>query len=48
MHASDDTFCVSVGIAIHKATGKKNNASQHDTVLTRIRYSKIYLCNENI
>lgn len=49
MHASDDTFCVSVGTAITKATGKKNNASQHDTVLTKDQIiQKINLCNENI
>ena len=49
MHAGDDTFCVSVGTAITKATGKKNNASQHDTVLTKDQIiQKINLCNENI
>ncbi len=49
MHAGDDTFCVSVGTAITKATGKKNNVSQHDTVLTKDQIiQKINLCNENI
>ena len=49
MHASNDTFCVSVGTAITKATGKKNNASQHDTILTKDQImQKIDHCNEKI
>ena len=34
MNSTTDTFCVSVGTAITSATGKKNNASQHDSILT--------------
>lgn len=34
MNSSSETFCVSVGTAITSATGKKNNASQHDSVLS--------------
>jgi superfamily I DNA and/or RNA helicase/predicted RNA-binding protein with RPS1 domain len=49
MHANDDTFCVSVGTAITKATGKKNNASQHDSILTKDQIiEKIDFCNEEI
>lgn len=33
MQSTEDTFCVSVGSAITHATGKKNNASQHDSIL---------------
>lgn len=33
MQTKEDTFCVSVGSAITHATGKKNNASQHDCIL---------------
>lgn len=33
MQTNEDTFCVSVGSAITHATGKKNNASQHDSIL---------------
>lgn len=33
MFSSNESFCVSVGSAITAATGKKNNASQHDTIL---------------
>jgi len=35
MTSEEEMFCVSVGTAITKATNKKNNASQHDTILTR-------------
>lgn len=34
MNYSGETFCVSVGTAITSATGKKNNASQHDSILS--------------
>lgn len=33
--SGEKSFCISVGTAITRATNKKNNASQHDTVLTR-------------
>jgi hypothetical protein len=33
MQTDEDSFCVSVGSAITHATGKKNNASQHDSIL---------------
>ena len=33
MASEDETFCVSVGTAITNATGKKNNATQHDSIL---------------
>lgn len=33
MQTNEGTFCVSVGSAITHATGKKNNASQHDCIL---------------
>lgn len=49
MYANEESFCVSVGTAITKATGKKNNASQHDTILTQEQIAdKISLCNEKI
>lgn len=49
MYADRESFCVSVGTAITKATGKKNNASQHDTVLTKEKIeNKIEFCNERI
>lgn len=35
MKDSEEYFCVSVGTAITRATGGKNNAKQHDKVLTR-------------
>lgn len=34
MNSSTNTFCVSVGTAITSATGKKNNAAQHDSILS--------------
>jgi superfamily I DNA and/or RNA helicase/predicted RNA-binding protein with RPS1 domain len=49
MYANENSFCVSVGTAITKATGKKNNASQHDSILTREQIEqKIEFCNERI
>ena len=35
MQSEVHSFCVSVGTAITKATNKKNNASQHDSILTQ-------------
>ena len=49
MYANEKSFCVSVGTAITKATGKKNNASQHDTILSYQQIEdKISQCNERI
>lgn len=45
MQTNEDTFCVSVGSAITHATGKKNNASQHDSILN---YEQIAEKIENI
>ena len=35
MYSDENTFCISVGTAITKATNKKSNSKQHDTVLTK-------------
>lgn len=45
MQTNEDTFCVSVGSAITHATGKKNNVSQHDSILN---YEQIAEKIENI
>lgn len=49
MYSNGDTFCVSVGTAITKATGKKKNAAQHDTILSKLQIEdKIAKSNERI
>lgn len=49
MYANEESFCVSVGTAITKATGKKNNAAQHDTIMTKEQIiQKIKMCNDRI
>ncbi len=49
IYSNIDTFCVSVGTAITKATSKKNNAAQHDTILSKQQIEdKITQCNEKI
>jgi hypothetical protein len=35
MESDEKTFCVSVGSAITKATGKKGNKKQHDTIIPK-------------
>lgn len=37
MTSETESFCISVGTAITRATGGKNNAAQHDRVMTRDR-----------
>lgn len=49
MHTKGESFCISVGTAITKATGKKNNAAQHDCILNKKQITdKIDYCNERI
>lgn len=43
MTSETESFCISVGTAITHATGGKNNAAQHDRVMTR---EKIEACIE--
>lgn len=43
MTSETESFCISVGTAITHATGGKNNAAQHDRVMTR---EKIKACIE--
>lgn len=47
MQSDENTFCISVGTAITKATNKKNNASQHDSVLTRESIANRIITAEN-
>ena len=44
MTSDTESFCISVGTAITHATGGKNNAAQHDRVMTR---EKIEACIES-
>lgn len=49
MQSDSESFCISVGTAITHATGGKNNAAQHDRVMTRDKILEcIDTCNEAI
>lgn len=49
MESETASFCISVGTAITHATGGKNNAAQHDKVMTREKIEeRIDSCNEAI
>lgn len=49
MTSESESFCISVGTAITHATGGKNNAAQHDRVMTREKIEDcINTCTEAI
>lgn len=49
MTSDTESFCISVGTAITHATGGKNNAAQHDRVMTRAKIEDcINTCTEAI
>lgn len=49
MMSDTESFCISVGTAITHATGGKNNAAQHDRVMTREKIEdSINTCTEAI
>ena len=47
MQSDEKAFCISVGTAITRATNKKNNASQHDSILMRDSIANRIVTAEN-